>query len=75
MIMTVVSIASGMTLERMCVWVSATIIVFYIIGQVIRLFLIKKVFKNIDDSFLQMSDDDQNDGAETSEVSDLTNEI
>ena len=41
---TVVCIIMGETLYRMCVWISLSIIVFYVLGQITRLYIMSKVF-------------------------------
>lgn len=50
LVVTVVSILCNVSLYHMSVWVSVTIVVFYVIGQVVRIYLTNKVFQRLEAS-------------------------
>ena len=41
---TVVCIVTHESLYRMCVWITLSIIVFYILGQIMRFYIVNKIF-------------------------------
>lgn len=75
LIVTVISIVRHESLYRMSIWLSVTIIVFYGLGQIIRLFLTNRVFRSKEDT--QNNDNAHNMDIHTDDphrVSDFANE-
>lgn len=50
LVVTGISIAKQVSLYRMSIWVSVTIVVFYGLGQMVRLFLTNWVFQQIEEA-------------------------
>jgi len=55
-VVTVICIATNESLYRLSVWVCSTIVVFYVLGQIIRIYLSAKVFPKKDENAAQEAD-------------------
>ncbi|MDR1665059.1 MAG: hypothetical protein LBR83_09100 [Clostridiales bacterium] len=58
--MTAICILRGDSLYVMSIWVSASIVIFYVIGQMVRIYLSNKVFQKIQEQEDETQDEPGN---------------